>query len=454
MKKITLNCFIQSKQLKLYLALMCGSLLISSCGGGPVKKEKTNDWVAMGLKGQVQKMTETKPKAGISDFYTFNEKGYLDEKGVKTGWPANKTVVTERYEYGTDGKLSSISYFSNISGELKSKQIYENDLLIEEQKFSTTNFGSNPEYEVTSTTSYIYDSNSLLVKKQTGDDDKNRSEFECDAAGNILKSISYFNGRASTCGKTDYEYDSHGNITRYAIYNRENFEQSREEDGELSYVEECKYDNDSRLTEQSNITYLYNSGKKKNEISQKKVFTYQYDEQGNVMENSCVTYKYKEGKELEPGAPAVTTYVYVYDKHGNWTSKETKYNGNTQETLTRKYVYFGEEAPKFAVEDLVGAWDYYAETDPSNKIEMVFKKDGTLIDYIDFHSTGTYKINPEGTIITMQFTYNDGDESQTSKPFDYTIMEYTGDKLRLQFNGGKIICYDRKAKSINYDGEL
>lgn len=127
---------------------------------------------------------------------------------------------------------------------------------------------------------------------------------------------------------------------------------------------------------------------------------------------------------------------------------------NTKESITESTVANSkEETAKFSAEDLLGVWDYYAESDPDNKIEMVFKKDGTLIDYIDFHSTGTYKVNPEGTVITMQFTYNDGNESQTSKPFDYTILEYTSDKLRLQV-GESIICYDRKAKSLNYDGEL
>ena len=58
-------------------------------------------------------------------------------------------------------------------------------------------------------------------------------------------------------------------------------------DGMLNYVEEYKYDNDSRVLERNNITYRYNSGKKKNEISQKQSYTYKYDEQDNVVEMSC-----------------------------------------------------------------------------------------------------------------------------------------------------------------------
>ena len=31
-----------------FMGIMCVALLISSCGGGVVKKEKANDWVEMG----------------------------------------------------------------------------------------------------------------------------------------------------------------------------------------------------------------------------------------------------------------------------------------------------------------------------------------------------------------------------------------------------------------------
>lgn len=72
------------------------------------------------------------------------------------------------------------------------------------------------------------------------------------------------------------------------------------------------------MLEHSNITYHFNSGKKENEIRQKSTTTYKYDEQDNVIEKSCVVYGYKDGKEQEPGSPAITTYIYTYDKHGNW----------------------------------------------------------------------------------------------------------------------------------------
>lgn len=437
---------ISFKKTRLLLGVICGTLLVSSCGGGIIKKEKGNDWTVMKLKGQVKKMTEKKSSFDISSLYTFNEKGYLNEKGQISSWPAKKTIITERYEYDADGKISCISFFSNISGDLESKHIYKDGLLMEEQKYAA----AYPESKLSSTKHYAYDKDDLLTKCWTDQNEQNYTGYECDRAGNIIKLTDYSMGEVYETCKAGYEYDSHGNMTKHEIYYRERKDDPREKDGMLDYAEEYKYDENSRLLERNNITYRYNSGKKENEISQKQSYTYKYDEQDNVVEMSCLTYGYRDGKEQEPGSPAITTYVYTYDKHGNWTSRETQYKGKKQETTSRTYTYYGEAEPKFKVEDLVGAWDYYSE--PTNKIEMVFKKDGTLIDYINFHSTGTYKINPEGTMITMQFTYDDGQESQTSKPMEFQIQEYTGERLILKIKE-TLLYYDRKAKSENYDGE-
>lgn len=114
MKKITLNCFIQRKQLKLYLALMCSSLLISSCGGGAVKKEKMNDWVAMGLKGQVQKMTETKQKTVITMQFTYN-----DGQESQTSKPFDYTIT----EYTGDKLRLQVNGGSIITYDRKAKSM-------------------------------------------------------------------------------------------------------------------------------------------------------------------------------------------------------------------------------------------------------------------------------------------------------------------------------------------
>lgn len=141
--------------------------------------------------------------------------------------------------------------------------------------------------------------------------------------------------------------------------------------------------------------------------------------------------------------------------NGNNTVKKEKVE-NPETEAQSSTVISNEDTGKFSAEDMIGVWDYYAESAPDDKIEIIFKKDGTLIDYIDFHSTGTYKVSEDGSIITMQFFYNDGSTSQESKPFEYKVLEYSKERLKIVHNGsdGKNIIYDRKKKSDNYTGEL
>ena len=249
-------CF---KKARLLLGVACGTLLITSCGGGMIKKEKGNDWVTMELKGQVKKMVVKKSPSDISLLYIFNEKGYFKEKGQISSWPTNKTIITERYEYDADGKLSCISFFSNISGDLQSKQIYKDGVLVEEQKYAA----AYPESKLSSIRYYAYDKDGLLTKSWTDQNEQNRAEYECDGAGNITKLIGYSMDKVYETCKTGYEYDNRGNITKHEIYYRERKDDPGTKDGMLNYVEEYKYDNDSRVLERNNITYRYNSGKKR-----------------------------------------------------------------------------------------------------------------------------------------------------------------------------------------------
>lgn len=144
--------------------------------------------------------------------------------------------------------------------------------------------------------------------------------------------------------------------------------------------------------------------------------------------------------------------LFVSCNGNNALKKEKVENPETESSSTTS----NEDTSKFSAEDMVGIWDYYAESDPNDKIEIIFKKDGTLIDYIDFHSTGTYKVSEDGSIITMQFFYNDGSTSQESKPFEYKVLEYSKERFKIIHNSsnGKNIIYDRKQKSDYYTGEL
>lgn len=154
----------------------------------------------------------------------------------------------------------------------------------------------------------------------------------------------------------------------------------------------------------------------------------------------------------------VVLSVYLWVVMGSCGGKATGNKGNGSDSIPRLESQNAvmEQVARFSAEDMVGVWDYYAESDPSNKIEIIFKKDGTLIDYIDFHSTGTYKVNPEGTMVTMQFFYKDGSQSLESKPFEYKILEYTKNRIKIihDSDAGNPIIYDRKEKSDNYTGEL
>lgn len=427
------------------LANIFAIILLASCNGGyAVKKEKTNDWTVMGLKGQVSKLVEETEHNSNKHYYTFNEKGYLNEEGYISTGLINKTTAAKKYEYAADGNISCVNLFDNISGNLEKKLIYNGDMLVEENKYSNN--------KVSFQTFYTYDTEGLLIKSMMNKEEQSRSEYECDAAGNILTKTSYYNGKPSTVLKYSYKYDKHGNITKYERYYAQNLESPKPTDGEVEWVEEKKYDDNGRLLEQRQETY--NMGGKENQIVQKNTFTYQYDDNDNVIEMDHAVCNYvpnskKKTIEEHCGDPIPTIYIYTYDKHGNWTSREKQYKGKSQETVIRNYIYYGEEPPKFSASEMVGPWDYYS--DPNEKFEMVFMKNGTFIDYIDFHSTGTYKVNPVGTVITMVFCYNDGETSQNSKPMDFNIVEYTGDRLVLEHEKATLY-YDRKAKSENYTG--
>lgn len=448
--------FIRAKQTEIMGIILCMALIFSSCGGNIVKKEKVNDWTDMRLKGQVKRMTEKKDGDKITVFYTFDEKGNLNEKGLIRSYPVNKTVVIERHEYDTIGKLAEISFFGDVTGELKNKNIYKEGVLSEEQTYSTNySKGGKPEYTLTGTKSYTYDKEGKLLQMIVDNNQNIRLEYECDDAGNIIKMVGFHNNKPVDTRKFSYQYDKHGNSTKFELYYPIG-EEPQERDGGIDHTRTYKYDDNDRMIEKGYIAYLFNSSTKENEKSQKITTTFQHDEQGNVIKKTEVTCNYKNNKETGCSDPLVTTYIYQYDKHGNWTSREEWRNGQKYEVGLRKYTYYGEEENLFSAEDMVGVWDYYAESDPQNKIEIVFKKDGTLIDYIDFHSTGTYKVNEDGSIITMQFFYNDGETSQESKPFEYKVLDYSENCFKIT-NGGSnaiVLVYDKKEKSDNYTGDL
>lgn len=286
--------FIGAKQTKFLETMLCMTFIFSSCGGNIVKKEKVNDWTNMKLKGQVKRMTEKKDGDNTTVFYTFDEKGNLNEKGLIRGYPINKTVVIERREYDTIGKLANVSFFGDVTGELKNKEIYKE---------------GKPEYTLTSTKSYTYDEKGKLLLMIADHDENIRLEYECDDAGNITQFIGFHDNKPVETHKFTYQYDKHGNNTKFELYYPVK-EEPQEKDGGIDHARIYKYDDNDRVIEKCSITYHYNSGTKENEKRQKITTIYQYDEQGNVIEKSEVTCNYKNNEETGCSDPLVTTYIY------------------------------------------------------------------------------------------------------------------------------------------------
>lgn len=442
------------KQTIFFMTAICGIALLSACGSGAAtKKEKTNDRIALGLKGEVKQMKEITKTTGGTTFYTFNEAGDFLEKGVLTPRPFSKMAVTEQYAYDADGKLSSISLLNSHSADLEKKYIYNKEgNVTEEQSYSTDLSGGKKENTLRRTHFYTYNEEGLLIKSQY-EDEGNRAEYECDQAGNTLKMTHYSKGVPSRVFRFEYEYDRRGNITKSTRYAPENLNDKKAiMDGQIEYMTESKYDNDDRVVELRTSMYTV-AIKEESQVKQKKEYTYQYDEQGNKTEMTCRTCNYsiidkKGNTEEKCDEPVITTYTYTYDKHGNWTQYESKTDNKTSPgSIRRSFTYYGEETPKLTQETLVGAWDY--TTKNGEKYEMVFKKDGTLIDFFDFHTTGTYKVNPEGSILTVVYFY--GDSGEESGPVNFEVVEFENDRFVIKIPDGSHTTYERKAKSDNYN---
>ena len=92
------------KKIKVSLIAFCGTLLLSSCGGGVVKKEKKSDREEMGLVGKVESL-RTVSESGKGTLYVFNEAGNLLRKSsVEEGMDMDmEEKLLAEYAYGDDG---------------------------------------------------------------------------------------------------------------------------------------------------------------------------------------------------------------------------------------------------------------------------------------------------------------------------------------------------------------
>lgn len=321
-----------------YLTVICGMFLLSSCGDNAVRKEKKSDCEEMGLVGKVQFLIESDDSG--STRYTFNEIGnLLTECYTRNEMDAEEVLIKE-YTYGTDGKLTSVSCYNQTGGTLKSKEIYDaNGNVTALETYQTDYRDSTKLYD---TKHFVFDDKGLLIKGYTDEDDgKSYSEYECDAAGNVLKQTDYFNGSLSRTLRHSYKYDTRGNITEHGVYEAEIPGAKNSNLGEVVDKKGYKFDDADAMIEQ--IQFTYNHDGETHFLRQERFFHYKLDEHHNPIEitSSQCTYPYPREENGKKGSSdGIPIYFeYEYDAQGNWTSKKSDQNGRTAYT-SRTVLYF------------------------------------------------------------------------------------------------------------------
>lgn len=304
----------------------CGIVLLSACGGGAVKKEKKSDREEMGLVGKVESL-KVLSESGEGTLYVFNEAGYLLRKAsVEEGMDMDtEEKLLVEYTYGDDGKLASISRYSNMDGSLETKEVYDgNGNMTALEKYNTAYDNGKSVSKLYSTKHFVYDEKGLLTKSYMDDNEKNATEYKCDAAGNILEQTDYFKGKASRILRFSYKYDSRGNITEECQYIPEIPGDKKPDVGKEKEKKVYKYDKNDFMLEQVQSSYTHDG--REHYLKQERTFKYTPDEHQNPVEviSSVCTYPEPQAQDQEKryadGIPV--TMEYTYDGQGNWTNRK------------------------------------------------------------------------------------------------------------------------------------
>ena len=331
------------KKIKVSLIAFCGTLLLSSCGGGVVKKEKKSDREEMGLVGKVESL-RTVSESGKGTLYVFNEAGNLLRKSsVEEGMDMDmEEKLLAEYAYGDDGKIESISHYSNMDGSLETKEVYDaNGNMTALEKYNNTYGSEGRVSKLYSTQHFVYDEKGLLVKSYMNDNEGNATEYKCDAAGNILEQTDRFMGKVSRILRFSYQYDNRGNITEECQYTPEIPGDKSPATGKEKEKKVYKYDKNDFMLEQVQSSYTHDE--KEHYLKQERVFKYTPDEHQNPVEVISSVYTYpepqvKDGeKHYSEGIPV--TMEYTYDAQGNWTDRK-RVQGKQVTYDFRTIVYF------------------------------------------------------------------------------------------------------------------
>lgn len=311
---------------KIGLIAFCSIVLLSACGGGAVKKEKKSDREEMGLVGKVESL-KVLSESGGGTLYVFNEAGYLLRKAsVEEGMDMDtEEKLLVEYTYGDDGKLVSISRYSNMDGSLDTKEVYDgNGNMTALEKYNNAYDNGKSVSKLYSTKHFVYDEKGLLTKSYMDDNEKNATEYKCDAAGNVLEQTDYFMGKVSRILRFSYKYDGRGNITEECQYTPEIPGDKKTDTGKEKEKKEYKYDKNDFMLEQVQSSYTHDG--KEHYLKQERVFKYTPDEHQNPVEviSSVCTYPEPRAQDQEKryadGIPV--TMEYTYDEQGNWTNRK------------------------------------------------------------------------------------------------------------------------------------
>lgn len=332
MKKLVLK-----KILFFIIALLCVSFSRSQ-----EKNIKKNDLEKMNLYGAVKSLREiqyevigekTSTNSRNHKYYMFDKKGQNTECSL---YKSDGSLFSKHtYKYDDKGTLLEHNSF-NSDGSLHIKKTGKYD-----------DRGNQIEWNW-----YFSDG---IIKTET------RSKY--DNKGNVIE-LKGCDEDGKSCYKIKYKYDNKGNVIK------------KIELGDFPLKIKYKYDNHGKMIERnyykfhgslsSKVTYRYNANGDCVEVNSfdakgklRIKNTYKYDDNGNCIEEKVLdffdseiiiwhTIKYDQyNNELEynyydsKGISSTRySYIYEYDKNGNWI-KNISYNNNSPKYVEeRKIIYY------------------------------------------------------------------------------------------------------------------
>ena len=301
-------------QKKIYRIAICLLIIIGLLSGCTQKKEQENNEEKLSL------LVKLELFRGDGTLISTEENEY-DSSGNQT-----KHILTDEYgviwkdfdfEYNDKGKLSKkVEYYpkgAGINGAstvewapvgIASERMYEYEYdrkgrLTKELAYSNGELGSWIEYGELGNIEKVYHKN--LSKFYVFQDN------ECDASGNITKSVVY-NPDGSIQNVWEYEYDSSGNRTKTIFFNGEYVDYTYDTSGNI--MEIAKYESNGTVIYK--IEYIYDaSGNlitedeyENGELISHDEYEYEYDDSDNLIR------KFVRRHILEE-------YIYEYDDENN-----------------------------------------------------------------------------------------------------------------------------------------